>query len=212
MELLIIRHGESHFNTKETSNLNSPLTSLGRDQCYTCGAFLRRKFGDSISEWKGIVSPFLRTVQTADILNRYTECGFTVDWQIREFAHSNSGYSGAQTLEIPSYRDRFPEFYPEGEPPKYIQHMESEESLVSRVSEFLAELEDEDGKYIVVSHGLTIYTMIYVMNGNPQVPIWDRKVLNTSVTYFNDNKMVYFARFVNGGRDPRGDAFEYMML
>jgi len=165
-------------------------------------------------DWKGLASPFMRTLQTADILNRYTECGFEIEWQAREFAHISSGYSGETILKLPCHKKKFPDFYPENLPDNYVftQRMETNEDLIDRVSEFVTELRDEDGKYIVVSHGQMIYTMIYVLNGSYCVPMWDKKVLNTSVTYFQDDNMVYFARYVNGGKDPRKESWEYVML
>lgn len=212
MELILIRHGESHFNTKDTQNLDSPLTTRGRQQCFTCGAFLRRKFG-IMTDWEGLVSPFFRTLQTAEILDRYIECGFKIEWKAREFAHISSGYKGV-VLNLPCHKDKFPDYFPEDMPNDYIftQEEETNKDLVDRVSEFVAELQNENGKYVIVSHGQMIYTMIYVMNGNYQVPIWDKRILNTSVTYFKDDRMVYFARYVNGGKDPRGESWEYVMI
>jgi len=212
-EILLIRHGESHFNTKDTHELDSSLTQRGRQQCFTCGNFLRRKF-DDMSDWKGLVSPFLRTIQTADIINRYTDCNFEIEWQAREFSHISSGYSGDTVLKIPCHKKQFPDFYPDHIPDDHVftQKMETNEDLLNRASEFITELQEDDDKYIIISHGQMIYTMIYIMNGTYKVPIWDKKILNTSVTYFKEDNMVYFARFVNNGKDPRRESWEYVMI
>jgi hypothetical protein len=89
-ELLLIRHAESEFNAKETKDLDSALTRNGRRQAIEVSAFLKRKF-DDIKNWRGFVSPLLRTLQTAKIIHEHTDIRFDVDFRLIEYNNATPG-------------------------------------------------------------------------------------------------------------------------
>lgn len=193
MNIVLIRHAESRFNLKETGNLNSGLSERGKIQANEVAAFLKRKF-DDIDKWIGYVSPFTRTLETAKTIDAHTGIKFDIDFRIAEYAHPSSGY-GLKTLEIELPNKN-----------KWQQKPESEADFLYRLEAFIESLKEKDGQYVVVSHAMPIYTMIHILLGTPMIPQWDRKILNTSVTWFKENKLKYFARFVNSGNDPRIDS------
>jgi broad specificity phosphatase PhoE len=125
-----------------------------------------------------------------------------VNWDIREWAHKTSGYT-RRVVKIPNRHKTFPEFFTNSEPEEYKQKYESKEQLLSRVINFINELKKRGGQYVIISHGMVIYTMIYILNGIFKVPVWDKKILNTSVTWYENDECKYFAKFVNSGQDPR---------
>ncbi len=94
--LVIVRHGESHRNVGKNlataageleyggavRDMDVSLTPLGKKQCEATGKYLGEKFHfDRI-----FVSPYLRTVQTAEILTKHfrNSSRLTIDDRIRE--------------------------------------------------------------------------------------------------------------------------------
>lgn len=207
MELLIVRHAESKFNAKESNHLDSEITKLGSKQAIDVASFLKRKF-DDINEWNGIVSPFLRTLQTAKAINDLTDLNFTVDWGVSEYG---GGYSCRTEIEIPARKERFPEFFKGIDTNSWQMTTEPENIFFDRILKFIQQLK-KDKKYVIVSHAMPIYTMIYILKGVYVVPKWDRRILNTTVTWIKNGEMKYFARYVNSGKDPRPDRDEILLF
>jgi broad specificity phosphatase PhoE len=204
MELLLIRHGESNYNTRSSKHLDSKLTKRGQKQCEEAADFILRSF-DDLSGWQGLVSPYYRTLCTANVISKATNIPFKAEWAVREFGDKGSGYEKRTILRIPDRRHIFPNMFQEIPlNPEWTHGFETSGDLMERLIDFLSNLE-KDGKYMVVSHGMPIYTMINILNGCYNVPQWDKKILNTSITYFVDNECRYFAKFVNSGSDPRGN-------
>ena len=206
MELLFIRHAESQFNAKETHDLDSALTKLGRKQAIDAAAFLKRKF-DNIDEWEGYVSPFLRTLQTAKTINEHTNVKFKVDWGISEYG---GDYSCTTNIFVPARKEKFPDFFKETTIEGWKMHSETEQELLNKTTKFLEKIQQVDGKYIIISHAMTIYTMINIIKGIMLVPKWDKRILNTSITWIVNNEIKYFARYVNSGKDPKPDGREIL--
>ena len=78
MKIFYIRHGESIQNTYENpKNLPDPLVTLtekGKMQAHKCGEFLQdycNEYNIDLNKSLLIVSPFVRTRQTAEIINNY---------------------------------------------------------------------------------------------------------------------------------------------
>ena len=65
MELIIVRHGESEYNTDISESLDSSLTTEGILQVKKTAEYLKKI---DLSEFEGITSPYLRTLQTAKII------------------------------------------------------------------------------------------------------------------------------------------------
>lgn len=83
MRVLIIRHGESQHNVRQTQDLDSRLTNRGMIQCCYTGAWLREQI--DLTEFTGLVSPYHRTLQTASVLSIMCGVDFTTDDLIREY-------------------------------------------------------------------------------------------------------------------------------
>lgn len=207
MELLFLRHAESQWNAKESDHLDSAITKLGRKQAIEAAAFLKRKF-DDIKEWNGIVSPFLRTLQTANIISEHTDLSFTADWGASEYG---GDYQCHTEIEIPARKEKFPEFFKGINANSWQMTRELENVFFDRILKFIQQLK-KDEKYVIVSHAMPIYTMIYILKGIYVVPKWDRRILNTSVTWIKNGEMKYFARYVNSGKDPRPDRDEILLF
>lgn len=210
MQLLLIRHAQSQHNARETSDLDSGLTKWGKEQSTEVALFLKRAF-DDIADWKGFTSPFLRTLQTSQIIKDHTKVDFEVNWDLHEYIHGSSGYTFGSKLVIPNRKNKFPSFF-NSSPSSWSVHPEKDKDILARTMNFLDFVEKKGyDKVLLVSHAMPIYVMIYILQGTPMVPKWDRKILNTSVTWFENGTMRYFAKFVNSGDDPREDSFITML-
>lgn len=200
--LILIRHAESGFNKRETKNLDSPLTKRGVRQATECGQFLARTFG-SLEDWTGYVSPFHRTLQTAKIIHRQVASNFVVNWDFREWANKLNGYHSKKTINILNRNRHYPDFFSGEEPQYFNQHYEGCDAFLNRMITLKNDLVNQGGKKIIISHAMIIYTLINLLNGIEKIPIWDKKILNTSVTWFENGECKYLAKFVNSGKDPR---------
>lgn len=81
-ELLLIRHGESEANAGISTDPDCALTDLGREQARRLGERLKEP---DLSGFAGIISPYRRTVQTAEIIAAVTGLTFTEDDGVREW-------------------------------------------------------------------------------------------------------------------------------
>jgi broad specificity phosphatase PhoE len=199
MELILVRHAESLFNTRESKHLDAQLSKRGVRQCQEVANYLSKKLEN---EWHGFVSPYFRTLATANAIRKETGIEFDIDWRIREFSNG-AGYTRNTHFDVEFRPELFPEIFRDMENPNWVATFETGEDLIDRLLDFWCELKEKDGKYIMVSHAMPIYTMYNLINGTHTIPKWDKKILNTSVTHFIDEECNYFAKFVNSGVDPR---------
>ena len=83
MQLILLRHGQSTVNAQGLINEdpanNVPLTSYGREQVKIVAEKLKDKLIDVI-----LVSEFMRTKQTAEIVNTFHDKEIIVDKRINE--------------------------------------------------------------------------------------------------------------------------------
>lgn len=85
--MMLVRHGQSEFNVifgatrKDPGIIDPKLTEEGHRQAQAAGEQLR---GQGLT--RIIVSPYTRTLQTADIIARILELPVTIDSLIREHA------------------------------------------------------------------------------------------------------------------------------
>jgi broad specificity phosphatase PhoE len=82
IDLILIRHGESEFNVGLTADLNSKLTANGVVQAERAGDTLKER---AVDGFEGIVSPYQRTRETAQIITAVAGLPFSVDEAVREW-------------------------------------------------------------------------------------------------------------------------------
>ena len=216
MELLIVRHAQSNFNVGNTQELDSSITEAGQLQAYATGIWL--KSGDEkyhptrdVSEWKGICSPYQRTMQTASILSEVSGLNFQVcpgprEYFVQSFKHKDL----ADGHFVLPRRPEFPKItYPaEWNTEKRRFPVESLRNFLERISLFLASLKARPHeKFIVVSHGAPCRAMKDLAIGYTidelvvqyekyedelacRVPD-ETHVSNCSVTYVKDGQLVF---------------------
>lgn len=185
--ILLIRHGISEHNARKTTDLDSSLTQDGHNQTKMVAEFLKDIL--DVSEWECLVSPYLRTLQTAKILKESLNLDFMVDERPREVMVKYEG------VKIPNRADQFPEFCWEGIPKQgYFFGNETEDEFCDRMLVLKATL-PPDGKFLIVSHGSPVEVLGRIEAGekNELPPTW---VDNSSLTLIVEGKKLWYNRVV----------------
>jgi broad specificity phosphatase PhoE len=82
LELILIRHGQSEQNAGLSTDPNSRLSPLGREQSEKVAAELR-----DLEGFTGIVSPYRRARETARAIAEVSDVEFEVDEAVREWGN-----------------------------------------------------------------------------------------------------------------------------
>lgn len=104
---ILIRHAQSLLNTDETQEHDADLSKKGNSQLYGLNNYLFEILGSQWkeSDFKGYVSPFLRTLKTANSINNIN---FKVDFRIAE--KPDNSYKKLLISNIPKKEKDFPKF------------------------------------------------------------------------------------------------------
>jgi broad specificity phosphatase PhoE len=183
--IFIIRHGQSEYNAGLTTAFNSELTAKGIVQAQRAGLTLKEEMGDF--EYEGIFSPYIRCVQTAASIHKYTGINFKVDAKIGERpekVHRDEYY-----CYVPAYKGLFGQF-DWGEFKSHDYGRESEEAYNKRIDEFLSSL-NKDKNYVIVSHMTPSKDMVLKL-----CPDIDRDfaITNCSLTLIENRLPVYIGK------------------
>lgn len=164
MDWLIVRHAESLHNVNGSDCLNSELTSTGHMQAMITADWLDKNFKE-ISEFKPLVSPYFRTLQTAHYIQEATDIKpFGIDKNLREFhidkneiQLSGGGmFVAAESLLFDHFE--WPNLMEMG----FFFKNETFDEFFERLQLWISKL-DPNGKYLVVSHGTpcrTLHTLL----------------------------------------------------
>ncbi len=146
--MILIRHGQSHFNVHFGATRQDPgivdagLTEDGMAQAQTASRELARHDIRKI-----IASPYSRTLQTAEIISAELDLAITVEALVRERAYF--------TCDIGSPRSQLSTRWPDIEfgdlPEKWWPNWESEDELLGRCRRFRAAVrETADWSHVLV--------------------------------------------------------------
>lgn len=201
-ELILIRHGESHYNAMLTDNLDSQLTDKGREQAKRTGKFLREHFGH-IQDFVGLTSPYLRCLQTSEIIQQELGIEFLVTSGPREIMVSYD-----TTVKVPNRSVDFPHL--EWASPIYsepriddswIFNQETADEFLKRIALFMHSGLPE--KTLVVSHGTPVCSMYDIKLGMKKPPDLHTYVGNASVTYIRDGEGIWFGKNIHAEKEKR---------
>ena len=180
MEIYLVRHGQSEANAGLTTNLDSPLTPLGRAEAEATADY----FAANVRVDRAYVSPLVRTLQTAEPICERLHIKATAFPSVCEYfsAHHPDfltfhGLSSAEIVDRFPFVAVSPEFscdlpwWPKGFETRrtaYDRAVKVREHLVSRYGETAS-------KILIVTHadplGHLIEAFTYV-DPNPVAPPW----------------------------------------
>ena len=150
--ILLARHGETEWNQagRYQGRLDSPLTLAGEDQARRIGAMLA-KLHVTPDGWRVVSSPLGRARRTAELIQASLggRLALTLDERLSEISLGSWDGLAHEEVEslIPDGLGRWERYFhsPDGE---------TYEALVARLSQWLAEVREDD-RLIVVSHGVS---------------------------------------------------------
>ncbi len=151
MKVYLIRHGESEGNAQGIhQNDEISLSESGKSQVNKLGKSLQGLGIEAL-----LVSPLVRTQETAGIINEYLKVPLTYDPRLREIRRPSEVVG--KPLDDPEVL-KIKKLIKEGSHPDY--HYSDEENffdLRERVQDFIQDLTKHDEAVIaVVTHGITL--------------------------------------------------------
>lgn len=195
MNIILIRHGQSGANAGITDHQDSELTPLGERQALATAQFLKETLGSGRG-WTGIVSPFLRALQTASPIAAALELSFAADWDAREIGEHDGSNQARIPAIIPNLRPGFDwiDTHLKGDGSPWHHPQETASAFSERITKFIAKIGHKHRNVIVVSHGSPIVMMAEVLRGRSgHCPPWTEQITNASVTWFKDKKELHYS-------------------
>lgn len=190
--LILIRHGQSQYNTKESSSLDSELTDKGRQQIKRTALFLKENFGN-LSDFIGITSPYHRCLQSSRIIFNMTDLSdFMVVTGPREimtiYPHE---------VHVPQRSSTFNEF----DWSRIIHDMyfnnETNQMYENRLKSFYDKFQ-HCKNLIVVTHGTPVVTLSLLgQNLTEEIPNTKFYPDNGSIAYIHNGSLEYYNKVIN---------------
>ena len=146
IEAYLVRHGQSRQNVGLTDHPDSELTDLGTEQSRAVALQL---VACDLRGFAGIVSPYRRARQTAEVIAAATGLTFEIDERVREWGQS-------VTIDGRAYE------------------LEPIDEVVLRLRDFIESRRGE--RLVVVSHGTPIALLTQLIRGEPTTTVgnfWD---------------------------------------
>lgn len=169
--MLVIRHGESQFNTRQTYDYNSSLSVKGHKQAEELCHYLDGyAIGSNVRQKKIICSPFARCIQTAAYISCYMGLNIEIDNRLIEHIHEKNGFHFRHS-NIYCINSELS-----------IKMSDSDSRIINRVISFYEQYKDEN--VIVVTHGGPINIIQHLMKNKSlsEYPEWNPEITNCSVT------------------------------
>ena len=190
LDILLVRHGQTKWNVEMRlqGTLDSDLTETGIYQA--------KKLGERLSDIefsKVFASPSGRTMKTAELVLGNRVSPIITDERLKEMNFGILEGKKVETLD-----ERFkneiaimhedPEIY---NPSEY--NGETYNELIGRTSDFLDDIiSRENGKILVVAHGMSLMAIISAINNLEVKDFWSRGLKpNVSLTMYNYNNGLF---------------------
>lgn len=182
-ELIIVRHGRSLHNMRDTDDLDAGLTMFGKKQSDNVGKFLREEM--DLKGYQYFTSPYLRCLETAIRIQPHTMM-FNVHPLFCEYLN----HFGKECF-VKSRRGEFSVGWNEFPDKGMMFHDEFNEVFLHRMHEAYEFLPP---KSLVITHGLPALALVMIARGQLHVPIWDHSIDNCSITLIKSGRVVWYGR------------------
>ncbi|HIW40818.1 MAG TPA: histidine phosphatase family protein [Candidatus Mediterraneibacter vanvlietii] len=168
MLLYFIRHGETEWNTagKLQGESDIPLNEKGKMLAKLTGEALKDVLFDTL-----ILSPFIRTIQTAEFILRGRKIPTYRDNRIREIEWGEWDGMTADELDVAGYRETYNLFYTDPFQFPGAPGGETVRQVCDRGKAFLEDItgrpENAQKRILIVTHGCAVRGILNHLYDNP---------------------------------------------
>lgn len=188
-ELIIIRHGRSKHNMRETENLDAGLTDFGKRQAANVGKFFHSEM--DLNGYKYFTSPYLRCLETASNIRDNAEQVGCQKFRVNPLFCEYLNHSGKECF-VESRKETMQDMKWNKFPDEGMNFGdEFNEIFLHRMHEAFDMLPQ---KSLVVTHGLPAIALVAIARGQLHVPIWDHSIDNCSITLIKRGRVVWHGR------------------
>jgi probable phosphoglycerate mutase len=197
-----MRHGQADNNVNRIlvgRHIESHLTEYGKKQVLNTAKYLKE-----ISIDKVLVSPVVRTIETADIICEYLGTSYQVDERLYEIELGKLVGMNYDEI-ILKYGNLFLQFYTENDAALTCYGVESFASIKQRIKNILDEITERyaDKNVLMISHLDPIKAAISILLDLKPESLYRWHIHNASLTILKNNKKVYSLAGVNVMGVPR---------
>jgi 2,3-bisphosphoglycerate-dependent phosphoglycerate mutase len=200
--MILMRHGQADNNVNRIlvgRHIESHLTEYGKYQVLDTAKYL-----GGISIDKVLVSPVVRTVETAEIVCEYLGVDYQIDERLYEIELGKLVGMNYEEI-ILKYGNLFLEFYTENEAALTPYGVESFASIKQRIKNILDEMAEAyaDKNVLMISHLDPIKAAIAILLDLKPESLYKWQIRNASLTILKNDEKAYTLTGVNVMGMPR---------
>jgi probable phosphoglycerate mutase len=197
-----MRHGQADNNVNKIlvgRHIESHLTEFGKNQVLDTAKYLKE-----ISIDKVLVSPVVRTVETAEIVCGYLGVSYEIDERLYEIELGKLVGMNYEEI-ILKYGNLFLQFYTENDAALTYYGVESFASIKQRIKNILDEITDRytNKNVLMISHLDPIKAAISILLDLKPETLYRWHIRNASLTILKNDERVYSLTGVNVMGMPR---------
>lgn len=200
--MILMRHGQADNNVNRIlvgRHIESHLTEYGKQQVLDTAKYL-----GEISIDKVLVSPVVRTIETAEIVCEYLGLDYQIDERLYEIELGRLVGMNYEEI-ISKYGNLFLEFYTENEAALTPYGVESFASIKQRIKNILDEMAEtySDRNVLMISHLDPIKAAIAIILDLKPESLYKWQIRNASLTILKNDNKAYTLTGVNVMGMPR---------
>ena len=194
--VILMRHGQADNNVNRIlvgRHIESHLTEFGKNQVLDTAKYLKE-----ISIDKVLVSPVVRTVETAEIVCEYLGMSYQIDERLYEIELGKLVGMNYEEI-ILKYGNLFLQFYTENDAALTHYGVESFASIKQRIKNILDEITERytDKNVLMISHLDPIKAAIATLLDLKPESLYKWHIRNASLTILKNDEKVYSLAGVN---------------
>jgi 2,3-bisphosphoglycerate-dependent phosphoglycerate mutase len=200
--VILMRHGQADNNVNRIlvgRHIESHLTEFGKNQVLDTAKYLKE-----ISIDKVLVSPVVRTLETAEIVCEYLGVSYEIDERLYEIELGKLVGMNYEEI-ILKYGNLFLQFYTENDAALTHYGVESFASIKQRIKNILDEITERytNKNVLMISHLDPIKAAISILLDLKPESLYRWHIRNASLTILKNDEKVYSLAGVNVMGMPR---------
>jgi probable phosphoglycerate mutase len=200
--VILMRHGQADNNVNKIlvgRHIESHLTEFGKNQVLDTAKYLKE-----ISIDKVLVSPVVRTIETAEIVCEYLGVSYEIDERLYEIELGKLVGMNYEEI-ILKFGNLFLQFYTENDAALTRYGVESFASIKQRIKNILDEITERhaDKNVLMISHLDPIKAAISILLDLKPESLYRWHISNASLTILKNDEKVFSLTGVNVMGMPR---------